>query len=152
MTNQFPTPPVEMVMPQTANQIFTVANLAILAIFAIVLGRECVRSRSPLPILFLLGGMLGVFTEPFFDLMVCAWYPQVNSELSVVHAFNVAVPIWLIAPWGFYIGGQAYYVAPGHTLTFHSDCEALEFTPTDALERTLEAARRNLAADAPPHP
>jgi hypothetical protein len=110
VSNQFPTPPVEMVMPQMANQIFTVANLAILAIFAIVLGRECVRSRSPLPILFLLGGMLGVFTEPFFDLMVCAWYPQVNSGVSVVHAFNVAVPIWLIAPWGFYIGGQAYYV------------------------------------------
>lgn len=110
MSGQFPTPPVEMVMPALANQIFTIANLAILALFAIVLGRESVRSKSPLPILFLLGGMLGVFTEPFFDVMVCAWYPQVNSGLSVVHAFNVEVPIWLIAPWGFYIGGQAYYV------------------------------------------
>ena len=43
-------------------------------------------------------------------------------------------------------GGQAYYVAPGHRLTFHTDCEALEFTPTDALERTMEAVRRNYAA------
>jgi hypothetical protein len=43
-------------------------------------------------------------------------------------------------------GGQAYYVEPGHALTFEDDCEALEFTPTDALTQTLEAVRRNLAA------
>ena len=43
---------------------------------------------------------------------------------------------------------QAYYVAPGHKITFETDCEALEFTPTDALEQTLEAARRNFAAGA----
>ncbi len=43
-------------------------------------------------------------------------------------------------------GGQAYYIAPGHKLTFESDCEALEFTPTDALEQTLAAVRRNHAA------
>ena len=39
------------------------------------------------------------------------------------------------------VGGQAYYVAPGHALAFEADCEALEFTPTEALERTLAAAR-----------
>ena len=45
-------------------------------------------------------------------------------------------------------GGEAYYVAPGHKITFETDCEALEFTPTDALNVTLEAARRNFAAGA----
>ena len=44
--------------------------------------------------------------------------------------------------------GQAYYVAPGHRVQFESDCDALEFTPTDALEQTLEVARRNLAGGA----
>ena len=43
-------------------------------------------------------------------------------------------------------GGQAYHVAPGHKISFETDCEALEFTPTDALEQTLEAVRRNFAA------
>ena len=43
-------------------------------------------------------------------------------------------------------GGQAYYIAPGHKLTFLEDSEALEFTPTADLELTLEAARRNHAA------
>jgi hypothetical protein len=44
------------------------------------------------------------------------------------------------------VGGQAYYIGPGHKLTFESDCEALEFTPTEALEQTLDAVRRNYAA------
>jgi hypothetical protein len=43
-------------------------------------------------------------------------------------------------------GGQAYYIAPGHLISFQIDCEALEFTPTEALEQTLEAVRRNSAA------
>jgi hypothetical protein len=45
-------------------------------------------------------------------------------------------------------GGEAYYVEPGHKITFETDCEALEFTPTDALNVTLDAARRNHAAGA----
>jgi hypothetical protein len=44
------------------------------------------------------------------------------------------------------VGWQAYYVAPGHLITFEADCEALEFTPTDALEQTMEAVRRNHTA------
>jgi hypothetical protein len=39
------------------------------------------------------------------------------------------------------VGGQAYYIAPGHALTFEEDSEALEFTPTDALNETLAAMR-----------
>ena len=44
------------------------------------------------------------------------------------------------------VGGEAYYVAPGHKLTFLEDSEALEFTPTAELEKTFEAVRRNHAA------
>ena len=44
------------------------------------------------------------------------------------------------------LGGQAYYIEPGHRLSFEEDSEALEFTPTDALEQTLDVARRNAAA------
>jgi hypothetical protein len=42
--------------------------------------------------------------------------------------------------------GQAYYIAPGHAIEFLEDSEALEFTPTAALERTFAAIRRNAAA------
>ena len=43
-------------------------------------------------------------------------------------------------------GGQAYYIEPGHKITFLEDSEALEFTPTAELEKTFEAVRRNAAA------
>jgi hypothetical protein len=42
-------------------------------------------------------------------------------------------------------GGQAYYIEPGHAIEFLEDTEALEFTPTDALEETFAAVRRNAA-------
>jgi len=44
------------------------------------------------------------------------------------------------------VGGQAYYIAPGHSLTFEEDSDALEFTPTDALEQRLAAARARASA------
>jgi hypothetical protein len=45
------------------------------------------------------------------------------------------------------VGGQAYYIAPGHALTFEEDSDALEFTPTDALEQTLAAVRKRASAE-----
>lgn len=45
-------------------------------------------------------------------------------------------------------GGQAYYVAPGHTVSFEADTEAIEFTPTEELQSTLAVARRNMEARA----
>jgi hypothetical protein len=45
--------------------------------------------------------------------------------------------------------GQAYYIAPGHLITFLEDSEALEFTPTEELEKTFAAVRRNATAATP---
>ena len=41
--------------------------------------------------------------------------------------------------------GQAYYVEPGHRITFKEDSEAVEFTPTADLEQTLAAVREAAA-------
>ncbi|RDI75895.1 hypothetical protein Gocc_0314 [Gaiella occulta] len=46
------------------------------------------------------------------------------------------------------VGGQAYYVEPGHRISFLEDSEAVEFTPTADLEKTFEIVRRNAAAAA----
>ena len=45
-------------------------------------------------------------------------------------------------------GGQAYFIEPGHKITFLEDSDALEFTPTDKLEETFAQVRRNVAAAA----
>ncbi len=42
------------------------------------------------------------------------------------------------------VGGQAYYIEPGHLISFEEDSEAVEFTPTHELEQTLEVVRANV--------
>ena len=44
--------------------------------------------------------------------------------------------------------GQAYYLEPGHLITFEEDSEAVEFTPTEELELTLATVRANALAQA----
>jgi hypothetical protein len=43
-------------------------------------------------------------------------------------------------------GGRAHHFAPGQLPTVQTDCEAVESTPTEGLEQTMEAVRRNEAA------
>lgn len=45
--------------------------------------------------------------------------------------------------------GQAYYLAPGHKLTILEDAEALEFTKTADLDRTLDAVRESRESQRP---
>ncbi len=40
--------------------------------------------------------------------------------------------------------GETYYVEPNHLFVFDTDCEVLEFTTTEELERTLEVLRANV--------
>lgn len=43
--------------------------------------------------------------------------------------------------------GQAYYIPPGHTVSFETDSEAIEFTPTAEMRTTLAVARKNMAVE-----
>lgn len=42
--------------------------------------------------------------------------------------------------------GEAYFAPPGHTPELHAGTELVEFSPTAALERTLEVVMRNVEA------
>ena len=43
--------------------------------------------------------------------------------------------------------GDAYYVAPGHTPEVAAGTEIVEFSPEEALARTMEVVTRNFQAD-----
>jgi hypothetical protein len=43
-----------------------------------------------------------------------------------------------------YVGGDAYYVPPGHTPVHHAGAEIVEFSPTDVLAETMGVVMRNL--------
>jgi hypothetical protein len=42
--------------------------------------------------------------------------------------------------------GEAYYAPPGHTFECLEDAETVEFSPSAALQETLEVAAKNMAA------
>jgi hypothetical protein len=42
-------------------------------------------------------------------------------------------------------GGEAYYVPPGHLPFLYAGTEVIEFSPTDALNQTLEVIEKNMA-------
>jgi hypothetical protein len=44
--------------------------------------------------------------------------------------------------------GRAYYLEPGHSIRIVEDSEAVEFTPTEELQQTLDVVRRAAAAAA----
>ncbi len=45
-----------------------------------------------------------------------------------------------------YEAGDAYYVPPGHTPVHYAGTEIVEFSPTDALGRTIPVVMKNLQA------
>lgn len=45
-----------------------------------------------------------------------------------------------------FVGGDAYYVTPGHTPEIFAGTEVVEFSPTEQLAQTMEVAQRNMEA------
>jgi hypothetical protein len=45
-----------------------------------------------------------------------------------------------------YEAGDAYHAPPGHTPTLYAGSEIVEFSPTEALQQTLEVVSRNMEA------
>ncbi|MBT8338739.1 MAG: hypothetical protein HKP58_18205 [Desulfatitalea sp.] len=109
LPDQLVAAPVETVMPQLANHIYALISLSLFLIVAIVLFREGLRRKSLVPILFLLGGTISYFMEPFFDYNICIWYPEIGTD-SFYRLYNKSIPIWPIGVYGIYMGGGAYWV------------------------------------------
>lgn len=106
LENQIPLPPVDMQMPAQANDIYALITYSLLALFALWTLRESLRMRSPLLLLILLGGTLSCMIEPIVDHVGGVWWPQYGAE-HVFRAFNVAIPVWVVAAWGLYVGALA---------------------------------------------
>jgi hypothetical protein len=46
-----------------------------------------------------------------------------------------------------FVGGDAYYVGPGHTPAIFAGTTLVEFSPTDRLNETMEVVTRNMGAE-----
>lgn len=45
-----------------------------------------------------------------------------------------------------FVGGEAYFVGPGHTPSIFAGTSLVEFSPTDRLNQTMEIVTRNMEA------
>jgi hypothetical protein len=45
-----------------------------------------------------------------------------------------------------FVGGEAYFVGPGHTPSIFAGTSLVEFSPTDRLNQTMEVVTRNMEA------
>ena len=106
--NQIPAAPVGMVMPP-ANGVIAVICFVLLAAFTVWAANEARRTRSPVPLLILLGGTLTALVEPLLDHVGAIWYPQYGAS-PVMRAFNISLPVWAIAAYGLYVGALSTLV------------------------------------------
>ncbi len=108
--NQMPVPPVDMVMPATANTVFIVVSYAAMAIVAVLLALDGVRRKNAIGLFCLIGGAIAFVTEPAWDILACVWYPD-KEHSPILRAFNYSIPYWMLPAYALYMGAQGYWMS-----------------------------------------
>ena len=108
LTNQIPAAPTDMVMSPWYGPILAL-NFAILTIVLIWIVKESRRHGNFIPVLIVVGAALASLHECIYDVMVLVWYPQ-YGHTPLYRAFNISVPVWMLAAYPWYIGGMGYWM------------------------------------------
>ncbi|MET0985608.1 MAG: hypothetical protein ABW034_09400 [Steroidobacteraceae bacterium] len=108
LQNQIPAPPHEMVMPPIYG-VMLVVNFVVLAAVMVWILKEARRTQSFIPVLIMAGATVASLTECLWDVLGAVWYPQ-YGHTPLYRLFNVSVPLWMLAAYPCYLGGQGYWV------------------------------------------
>ena len=102
-----PAPNGTEVMPELAQNIFTVlAGVPMVVVFFIALNLA-LRKKDPLLLYCFIGGGLAAFFEPVADILCKLNFPAVNQN-SAFTTFDRPIPWALVFAYPWYIGGQGY--------------------------------------------
>lgn len=108
VTNFEPLPPIhESVGGATKEWLFLGAQTAIFftaIAFSFVLAR---KSRSWIPVLCVVGGVLCLYTEPMIDAHLQVWWPK-HHQPDAYRAWGRDIPLMLIPILGWYFGAGSY--------------------------------------------
>jgi hypothetical protein len=103
-----PEPPYEMVMPYTAQLIFTIAVMVPWIILTAMALRILIKEKQPTPLLFMIGGMFCIVFEPIVDVMGMVFFP-IEGQWIGIHTFaGRPVPIFMWPVYSWFVGGQAF--------------------------------------------
>jgi hypothetical protein len=105
-----PFPPVGGAMDYQLQVIFNIGLWIAVAVFTALALRQVRSTRSPLPLLVLVGGGLCMYIEPIVDILGLCWFwPE--GQFVLFEAFGRPIPNWMLPTYIFYVGGQALYTA-----------------------------------------
>lgn len=102
----FPRPPLQAVVPATAQTVADVAWGALALICLAYVVAEWRRTRSPLPLVLLIGGAIAYLNEPIVDAMGLVWHPRLNQE-RVLNTLG-PLPLWGLFCYIVFFGAGTY--------------------------------------------
>ena len=106
-----PLPPSEMSGNPNLEILFGAGVSIILMGFIIYSVYYWKKTRSPIGMLMLLGGVVTCLTEPFADGVGLLWFPVKDVLFDpIIKGFGVGVPWWVVLGYTWYLGGMPFIV------------------------------------------
>jgi len=106
--SEAPAPPVDMVMPQGAQSVFTALWGAVFALLALYAAYRALRHRDPLLGVLLVGGGICYFAEPMVDVLGLLWHPTIGQWVAI-DTFRAA-PLWGLFVYAICFGALPYFM------------------------------------------
>lgn len=107
-TLEMPGAPEYLVMPPTAQLVFTCVWAAVTLGFVIYALYELATRRTVLPLVLLVGGAVAYFNEPIDDLLGLVWHPRPGQWVAF-DTFS-PVPVWGVFVYVALFGGIPYLI------------------------------------------
>ena len=102
-----PQPPLDAVMPKTAETIFNIFIFIPLGIALALALRKLVKGQGPLLLYCILGGSLAACFEPIVDVLGLVFLKQ-QGALGTFTILDRTMPLYICFVYPWYVGGLGY--------------------------------------------
>jgi hypothetical protein len=128
-----------MSAPHATSVTFLVLCSVIFVAFACWSLARARRTRDPIPLFLLAGGVAATLIEPMLDNLGLLWFARDNVGIAF-HLFDRYMPVYVVLGYGFYFGGLSFVVydglARGRRTTFLWQVYAVGWVFDMAIEST----------------
>jgi hypothetical protein len=108
MLTTIPQPPVDVVMPKTAETIFNVFIFIPLGIALALALRKLLKGQGPLLLYCILGGALAACFEPMVDVLGLVFLKE-HGALGTFTILDRTMPLYICFVYPWYVGGLGYF-------------------------------------------
>jgi hypothetical protein len=107
-----PVAPRSMSAPHGSSVFFLVLCSVIFAGFFGWCLLRAVRTREPIALFLLIGGLVATLIEPMLDNLGLLWFDRNNVSIAF-HLFGRYLPTYVVLGYGFFFGGMAFVAYDG---------------------------------------